>query len=108
MYIPVYTSFYVALSTPHSIHTSQCTETICEVLNTVSDIEYKYLQEQDELYEQYKPAESQCFMLNVDCDVRDKLYDELIQVSEALNEVEKVLRLPQLEPYSRNYSDLCH
>ena len=49
----------------------------------------------------------QFFSVNTCHVVRDKLYDELIQVSEALNEVEKVLRLPQLEPYRRNYGDLC-
>ena len=68
---------------------------------------HKYLQEQDELYEQYLPVESRCHSLNVDCDKRDELYGELIQVSEALDEIQKVFQIPQLQPYRRNYSDLC-
>ena len=99
----------MALSTPHSIHTSQCTETLCEVLNTLSSIMHKYLQEQDELYQQFKPLHSQCNLMSDDCNMalRDELYSEIIQIVDALDEIEKVLRIPQLEPYLRNYSDHC-
>ena len=81
----------MALSTAHSIHTSQCTETVCEVLNTLLDIVYKYLEEQDELCEQYIRVDYQCHLSNADCDKKDELYNEVIQISEALDEIEKVL-----------------
>ena len=105
-HIYTFTSFHVALSTPHSIHTSQCSETVCAVYNSLVDLLYKYLLKQDELYEQYMRVYSQCDNLNVDCDLEEKLEDELRQVSEALYEVEKVLRIPQLDPYNYN-KNLC-
>ena len=47
--------------------------------------------------------------MDVDCDMslRDELCSEIIQIAEALDEIDKVLQIPQLEPYLLNYSDLC-
>ena len=100
--IPV--PLFMWLSSPLTpfIYTSQCTEIAREVLNTLSDILQKYLQE-DELYPQYyEPVYSQCHYSNVDCDKTDELHNELIQVIKTADEVEKVALIPQLEPYHHN------
>ena len=105
MYIPVATSFYVALSTPHSIHTSQCTEIVCGVINRLVDIKDNL--QHEELFEQYKSANAQCYNLNVDCDLRDILYYELAKDDGVIAAIEKMLLIPQLDPYLYYYPLLC-